>query len=112
MIKRWIGLLGLGAVMLMVLACCGSKPTDGKTTLTVTSELNDAANKLYYVTGVDPSKLTAVTYGTAVSVDSWTKLESNSLQFAPTGGHTVIRVVEVDASNKPVAVGDAKLNIG
>ena len=84
----------------------------GKTTLTVTSELNDAANKLYYVTGVDPSKLTAVTYGTAVSVDSWTKLESNSLQFAPTGGHTVIRVVEVDASNKPVAVGDAKLNIG
>ena len=35
MIKRWIGLLGLGAVMLMVLACCGSKPTDGKPTLTV-----------------------------------------------------------------------------
>lgn len=84
----------------------------GKTTLTVTSELNDAANKRYYVTGVDPSKLTAVTYGTAVSVDSWTALTGNSLQFAPTGGHTVIRVVEVDASNKPVAVGDAKLNIG
>ena len=84
----------------------------GKTTLTVTSEKENSANKRYYVTAAAAAGLTAVTYGTAITPADWTALAGNSLEFAPASGHTVIRVVEVDASNKPVAFGDAKLNIG
>ena len=84
----------------------------GKTTLTVTSELENAQNARYYVTGADVSKLTAVTYGTAITTSAWTALTGNSVEFAPASGHTAIRVVEVDSAGKPVAVGDAKLNIG
>ena len=84
----------------------------GKTTLTVTSEKENSANTRYYVTAAATADLPAVTYGTAITPADWTALAGNSLEVAPTGGHTVIRVVEVDASNKPIAVGDAKLNIG
>lgn len=83
-----------------------------KTTLVVTNELENTTNKLYYMTATDNSGLTAVTAGTAITTSAWTALASNSLTFTPASGHTAIRVVEVDSANKPVAVGDAKINIG
>ena len=64
------------------------------------------------MTAADNSGLTAVTAGTAITTTAWTLLNGNSLTFTPTSGHTAIRVVEVDSANKPVAVGDAKINIG
>lgn len=83
-----------------------------KTTLVVISEKEQSTNELYYMTATDVSGLTEVKYGEAVSTGSWTKLDGNGLQFAPATGHTIVRVVEVDASANPIAVGDAKLNIG
>ena len=83
-----------------------------KTTLVVVTEKENADNELYYMTATDNSGLTGVTSGSAISTSAWTKLTGNSLTFAPASGHTAIRVVEVDGSANPVAVGDAKLNIG
>lgn len=83
-----------------------------KTTLVVISEKEQSTNELYYMTATDVSGLTEVKYGEEVSTGSWTKLDGNGLQFAPATGHTIVRVVEVDASANPIAVGDAKLNIG
>lgn len=83
-----------------------------KTALVVISEKEQSTNELYYMTATDVSGLTEVKYGEAVSTGSWTKLDGNGLQFTPATGHTIVRVVEVDASANPIAVGDAKLNIG
>lgn len=68
--------------------------------------------KRYYKTAAENSALPAVTYGTAISAGDWDELTANGLEVTPAGGDTVVRVVEVDAANKPIAVGDAVLNIG
>ena len=36
----------------------------------------------------------------------------NGGEITPASGDTVARVVEVDGANKPIAMGDAVLNIG
>ena len=45
-------------------------------------------------------------------VDEIAQAAANGAEITPTAGHAYIRVVEVDSANKPVAVGDALLNIG
>lgn len=82
----------------------------GKSTVQVLSEKE--GSKRYYVTAAAASALTAVTYGTAITTTAWTELTANEVQITPTSGHTAVRVVEVDSANKPIAVGDAVLNIG
>lgn len=82
----------------------------GKTSIIVNG-LKEGS-KWYYMTAAAVSGLTAVTAGSAITVANWTELTENSLEITPANGHTVVRVVEVDASNKPIAVGDAILNIG
>lgn len=83
-----------------------------KSTLVVVNEREAGTNELYYMTATDATGLTAVTAGSAITPGDWTQVSGNSATFTPTTGHTMIRVVEVDASNMPVATGDAKLNIG
>ena len=83
-----------------------------KSTLVVINELENSTNELYYMTATDNSGLTAVTAGAAITTSAWTKLNGNSLTFTPATGHTAIRVVEVDSNAMPIAVGDAKVNIG
>ena len=82
----------------------------GKTTVLVNGSLEGA--KRYYQTAEKAAGLTSLTFGTAISTGEWTALEGNSLEFAPTADHTVIRVVEVDSGDMPIASGDALLNIG
>lgn len=82
----------------------------GKTTVTVAAVKEGA--KRYYMTATAAAGLTAVTFGTAITVADWTELTADSVEITPTSGHTVIRVVEVDGSSKPIAVGDSELNIG
>ena len=53
-----------------------------------------------------------MTYGTAITTSAWTELTVNGGEITPASGDTVARVVEVDAANKPIAVGDTVLNIG
>lgn len=82
----------------------------GKTTVNVLSTMEGA--KRYYVLADDASKLTAVTHGTAITTSAWTELTAAATEITPASGKTVIRVVEVDSDSKPIAVGDAILNIG
>lgn len=82
----------------------------GKSTILINSEKDGA--KRYYMTAADAASLTAVTYGTAITTSAWTELTANSQEITPTGGHTMVRVVEVDSAGKPIAVGDALLNVG
>jgi N4-gp56 family major capsid protein len=81
-----------------------------KSTIIVTTPQEGATR--YYMTAAAASGLTAVTYGTAITTANWTALTGSSVEITPTAGHTAVRVVEVDASNKPIAFGDAVLNIG
>lgn len=88
-----------------------SSMTTGKSKILVEPGALDGA-KRYYVTAADAASLTAVTYGTAITTSAWTELTANGLEITPTSGHTVVRVVEVDSANKPIAMGDSKLYIG
>lgn len=69
-------------------------------------------SKRYYDTATTTAGLIGVTYNSAITPGNWTELTSNGLEITPTSGDKFIRVVEVDGSNKPLAVGDAILNIG
>ncbi len=82
----------------------------GKSTIIVTSEKE--GDKRYYMTADDLASLTAVTYGEAITTSAWTELTGSSKEITPTSGHTAVRVVEVDSEGKPIAAGDAVLNIG
>ena len=54
-----------------------------------------------------------MTAGTAITTSAWTELTANPMEnITPTSGHKVVRVVCVDASNKPISVGDAIINVG
>ena len=81
-----------------------------KSTIIVTSEKE--GDKRYYMTAKDTAGLTAVTYGEAITTSGWTELTGSSKEITPASGHTAVRVVEVDSENKPIAAGDAVLNIG
>lgn len=84
----------------------------GKSTIVVNAVKAAAANKWYYDTATTVAGLIGVTYNTAITTANWTELTANGLEITPTAGDLYIRVVEVDSNNKPVAVGDALLNIG
>lgn len=69
--------------------------------------------KRFYATAADGDGLPAVTYGTAITTSAWTALTAAAeTTITPADGHTRIRVVETDSSNKPIAVGDGVLNVG
>ena len=82
----------------------------GKSTIVVNGVKEGA--KYYYGTAASAEALTKVTFGTAITTSAWTELTANSYEFTPTPGHTVVRVVEVGSDSKPIALGDALLNIG
>jgi hypothetical protein len=85
----------------------------GKSTVMVLPSVHDAqGSKWYYDTATTAAGLTAVTSGTAITAANWTELTAAALEITPTSGDKYIRVVEVDASDYPIAVGNAKLNIG
>lgn len=100
-----------GQSVLKSLTVMTAATAKGKSTVLVLPEVV-AGNKRYYKTEAEASALTEVTYGSAITPSEWTELTSNGMQITPTSSHKVIRVVEVDSSNNPLAVGDAVLNIG
>ena len=83
----------------------------GKSTILINPDQMDGSAR-YYDTATDVEDLTTVTQGTAITTTSWTELTANGAEITPTSGDKFIRVVEVDDSDKPVAVGTAVLNIG
>lgn len=102
---------GGGAMRTMTVGTAAT--ATGKSTVMVIPGVHDTNGvKWYYMTALKASGLTAVTYGTAITLASWTELTANGLEITPTASHTAIRVVEVDASNNPISLGDSVLNIG
>ena len=83
----------------------------GKSTILVNPDVLEGA-KRYYKTAANAAGLPSVAHGTAITTSAWTQLTASGTEITPTSGHTVVRVVEVDAADKPIAVGDAVLNIG
>lgn len=80
----------------------------GKTSIMLNGE-PETGHTLAYATAAAASGLVAVTYGAAPS--DTIAMPSNPMTITPTSGHTVVRVVELDASNKAVAFGDAIINL-
>jgi hypothetical protein len=77
--------------------------------------------KWYYITATTRAGLndgtttngTKVVHGTAITTGNWAgEWATNGAELTPTASHQYIRVVEVDASNYPLAVGEAVLNVG
>ena len=68
--------------------------------------------KWYYDTAATASALETAAYGTAITPANWTELSAASAEISPSSGDTVIRVIEVDNDSKPIAMGDAVLNVG
>jgi len=81
----------------------------GKTSIIINGVKGASANKWYYS---DANSLPTVTFGTAITTASWTELTANVTEITPTSGSSVVRVVEVNASDEPVAICDAKINVG
>lgn len=99
--------------VLKVLTVTTAATDTGKSTILINPAVkNDPSNKWYYCDADSYAELTAVTYGQAITPSAWTELTASGFEYAPEEGKTVLRVVEVDASNMPVALGDARLNIG
>ena len=74
---------------------------------------NSNGSKWYAMSATTASGLTAVTFNSAITVANWTELaNSGAIYTAGAATHKYIRVVEVDSANKPIAVGDAVLNLG
>ena len=87
----------------------------GKSTIVVNGQLSASGNKWFYCTASSVAGLESVTYDTAITYADWTELTSNGLEITPTAGDKYIRVIEAAGSSttwKPVAAGDALLNIG
>lgn len=78
----------------------------GKSTVIINTPIADAGHTFGYKTGTAAE---AVEYG--ASGAGYTSVTTGAV-IQPTGSHTVIQVVELDASSKIVGVGNAVLNIG
>lgn len=75
--------------------------------------IHDAlGSKWYAMSASTAAGLTSVTYNTAITVANWTEITANGAEYTATAGDKFIRVVEVDSANKPIAMGDAILNLG
>ena len=96
----------------------------GMKSLSVMTSASSSGKSLLFVNGAmegvkrvcamaaTAAALPAVTYGTAVTGNDWTELTADSVELTPASGMKVLRVAELDAANKPIAVGTTVLNIG
>ena len=101
-----------GQAMIKDMQVVTAATASGKSTIVVNAVKAASGNTWYYDTATTLADLEDVIYNTAITTTDWTVLTANGTEITPTPGDLYIRVVEVDTSNKPVAVGDALLNIG
>lgn len=104
---------GSQAVMKVLNVITAPGSTTTKSQVILEPGTHDAlGSKWYAMSAAAASGLTGVTYGTAITVGNWTEITANGAEYTATAGDKYIRVVEVDSANKPIAVGDAILNLG
>ena len=99
-----------GQSALKVLPVITAATAAGKSTIVVNAV--QEGSKWYYDTATTVAGLISVTAGSAITTGNWTELTTNGAEITPTSGDKYIRVVSVDASDYPISVGDAILNIG
>ena len=102
-----------GQSSLKVLPVITAATDTGKSTIVVNAVQEGSA--WYYITAATVADLTAVTAGSAIAysdTSKWAGTLTNGAEITPTASHKYIRVVSVDSSYYPIAVGDAILNIG
>lgn len=92
------------------LSVMSSASASGKTLLFVNGAKEGA--KRVYAMAATAAALPAVSYGTAVTGNSWTELTADSTELTPASGMKFLRVAELDANDLPIAVGTTVLNIG
>ena len=93
-------------------ASCWAKSAAKSTVLVIPGQHDASGVKWYYCTGANAAALENVTYGTAITTAKWTEMAAASAEITPASGSTVIRVIEADKDSKPIAMGDAVLNVG
>lgn len=98
-----------GQSALKVLPVITAATDTGKSTIIVPVVQEGA--KWYYDLATTLAGLETVTAGTAITTTNWTELTSNSVEVTAST-NKFVRVVCVDASNYPLSVGDAELNVG
>ena len=101
-----------GQSVFKVLDAMSAATDTGKTTLIINAQKDASTDKWYYMTATSAAGLTAITYGSAITVGNWTELTANATEITPTASHIIARIVEVDSANKPIAFADVPLNIG
>ena len=106
----WHG--GMSGMRTMNYVTTGSASGRSKVTLINPTEKETAGNKWYYDTAAAKGELESAAAGTAITAGNWTELTRNGAEITPTAGDQWIRLIEVDSSSKPIAMGDAKLHIG
>ncbi|MBR5342895.1 MAG: N4-gp56 family major capsid protein [Oscillospiraceae bacterium] len=99
------GQAGMKSLSLMT-----SASASGKTLLFVNGAKEGV--KRVYAIAATADALPAAIYGTAVTLSAWTELTADSTELTPASGMKFLRVAELDAANKPIAVGTTVLNIG
>lgn len=99
-----------GQVVVKQLMVVTAAVKGGKSKLTVPAQLEGA--KRYYVSAATAAELPAVTGGAAITPGEWTELTEGEMVFTPDKTHKMVRVVEVDAENMPLATGTARLHVG
>ena len=99
------GQAGMKSLSLMTSASAA-----GKTLLFVNGAKEGV--KRVYAMAATADALPAAIYGTAVTLSAWTELTADSTELTPASGMKFLRVAELDAANKPIAVGTTVLNIG
>jgi len=103
---------GQGALRTMLVQTNGSS-TSGQFNLVIMEPASKkTGHKWYYDTADTRANLITVTAGSAITTANWTELTSNGASVAPVATtDKYCRVVEVDASNKPVSIGDCVLHL-
>lgn len=68
--------------------------------------------KRYYAPAETIAELPSVTQGSAITTSDWTEATSDLVANLTAGDNKYVRVVEVDAASKPLALGDTVINAG
>ena len=96
--------------VLKVLSFMTAAGDAGKSSIVMTGLME--GSKRYYAMAADASELPEAVYGQTISASQWTEMSGSVCEIQPAEQAKVIRVVEVDSDNLPIAAGTAAVNVG
>lgn len=99
-----------GQSVLKMLPVMTTAYAQGKYAIIVNAQQEGA--KWYYDAATTVAGLETVTAGSAITTANWTEVTANPMENITASTNKYVRVVCVDASNYPISVGDALINVG